>query len=225
MRLMPTARRLSALVTAQAPVDSTVRQVAGVLAVWQPAGRRPTSRGPGICLAARDLAPAVGDVRPWLAAATGQQPGAMPAPEATSRQQADNDTAGPARRFVVVIGKPAYDGSVCRVDDPDRLLRIWSLLAATYEQSNWAALPPEVVPGLQRQLAVIRRELEAAVSAPLVAELRRILPPQDAAPSVGAMRIEYALLLSWAGSLMVEVLRSLAVVGERRSRREQPVNR
>jgi len=144
----------------------------------------------------------------------------MDKPEATSGRQAENDVAVPAR-FVVIVGKPAGDGSACRIEAPDRLLRVWSLLQATYEQSDWAALPPESVPGLQRQLKAIRRELEQAVSPPLTAELRRILPPQDTAPSVGALRIECAVLLSWSGSLMVELLRALAVANERHPRPER----
>ena len=123
-------------------------------------------------------------------------------------------------RFAVIIGKPAGDGSACRVEAPDRLLRVWSLLQATYEQSDWAALPAEGVPALQRQLQAIRRELEKAVSPPLAAELRRIMPPQDTTPSVGALRIECAVLLSWSGSLMVEILRALAVASERRPQPE-----
>ena len=143
----------------------------------------------------------------------------MEKPEATTGRQADNDMAAPAR-FAVIIGKPAGDGSASRVEAPDRLLRVWSLLQATYEQSDWAALPAEGVPALQRQLQAIRRELERAVSPPLAAELRRILPPQDGEPSVGALRIECAALLSWSGSLMVEILRALAVANERRPRPE-----
>jgi hypothetical protein len=138
----------------------------------------------------------------------------MEKPAAVSGRPAENDIAGPAR-FAVIIGKPAAGGSACRVEAPDRLLRVWSLLRATYEQSDWAALPPDSVPALQRQLQVIRRDLEKAVSPPLEAELQRLLPPQDAAPSVGALRIECAVLLSWSGSLMVEILRSLAVASER----------
>jgi hypothetical protein len=143
----------------------------------------------------------------------------MEKPEATSRRQADNDMAAPTR-FAVIIGKPAGDGSACRVEAPDRLLRVWSLLQATYEQSDWAALPAEGVPALQRQLQAIRREFERAVSPPLAAELQRILPPQDGEPSVGALRIECAALLSWSGSLIVEILRALAVANERRPRPE-----
>jgi len=139
--------------------------------------------------------------------------------EATTRgRQAGKNAAWPTRRFVVVIGRSADDASACRVEEPDRLLRIWSLLEATYEQSDWARLPPEGAPGLQRQLYAIRRELEETVSPALVAELQRILPPRDAPPSVGALRIECALLLSWAGSLMLEILRALAVADEHLSR-------
>jgi len=141
----------------------------------------------------------------------------MEKPAATSGRQAENDVAVPAR-FAVIIGKAVGDGSACRIEAPERLLRVWSLLQATYEQSDWAALPPGSVPALQRQLQAIRRELEKAVSPPLAAELRRILPPQDAAPSVGALRTEYAVLLSWSGSLVMEILRALAVASERRPR-------
>jgi hypothetical protein len=132
----------------------------------------------------------------------------------TSGRQAENDVAVP-RRFVVIIGKAEVDGVADRVEAPDRLLRVWSLLQATYGQSDWGALPPESLLALQRQLQAVRRELEQAVSPPLAAELRRILPPQDAVPSVGALRIECAVLLSWSGSLTEETLRSLAAASER----------
>jgi hypothetical protein len=139
----------------------------------------------------------------------------MEEPEAIRGRQAGDDIAAPAGRFIVIVGKPAGEDSADRIEEPDRLLRVWWLLQATYEQMNWAALPSEGVPGLQRQVQAIRRELERAVSPSLVAELRRILPSANAAPSVGALRIEYAVLLSWSGSLMVEMLRALAAAHER----------
>jgi hypothetical protein len=92
----------------------------------------------------------------------------------------------------------------------------------TYEQADWDALRPEQVLGLQRQLQATRRELEGAVSPPLAAELRRIMPVQDAAPGTGALRIEYAVLLSWSGSLVAEMLRALAAMQERA--RRQPLD-
>jgi hypothetical protein len=139
-------------------------------------------------------------------------------PEDTIAGQAAGSIPGPARRLVVVVAKPPDGGSACRIEDPGRLLRLWSLLQATSELLDWAALSPEDMPGLQHQSQAIRRELETAVSASLAAELRRILPSQDATPSVGALRIEYALLLSWSGSLVVQMLRSLAAAHERLSR-------
>jgi hypothetical protein len=118
-------------------------------------------------------------------------------------------------RFAVIVGEPADGSSACRVQQPCRLLRVWSLLRATYEQVDRTALPPEGMPPLQRQLQMIRHDLEQAVSPPLAAELRRILPAQDAAPSAGALRIECAVLLSWTSSLVIQMLGVLAAEGER----------
>jgi hypothetical protein len=125
-------------------------------------------------------------------------------------------------RFVVAVGEPADGGSGCRIEEPDRLLRIWSLLQATCEQLDSATLPPEGIPGLQRQLQAIRRELDRAVSLPLAAELRRILPAHETAPSAGALRIECAVLLSWVGSLVVQMLTSFGAVYERQQHPQAP---
>jgi hypothetical protein len=155
------------------------------------------------------------DEWPWPGAAAGRHPGCMEKPEAARGRQAGDDIAAPARRFTVLVGKPAGQGSDDRIEEPDRLLRVWSLLEATYEQTDWAALPPGGVPGLQRQVQAIRRELERAVSPSLAAELRRILPSGNAAPSADALRIEYAVLLSWSGSVMAEMFRAFAAAHER----------
>jgi hypothetical protein len=71
---------------------------------------------------------------------------------------------------------------------------------------------------LQRQLRVIRHELENTVSPPLAAELRRLAPPRDEAPSAAGLRIECALLTSWAGSLTVQMLSALGAARERLAR-------
>jgi hypothetical protein len=118
-----------------------------------------------------------------------------------------NDAATtPVRRFVVIVGERGDGGSAFRIEDPARLLRAWALLQATSEQLDGATLPPEGMPAVQRQLQVIRREVERAVSPPVAAELQRIMPSQDGAPSAGALRIEYAVLLSWVGSLVMQML-------------------
>jgi Bacterial proteasome activator len=124
----------------------------------------------------------------------------------------------PVRRFAVVVGEPAGD-SACRIEAPGRLLRVWSLLQATHDQIEHAALPPEGMPRLQRQLQAIRRELENTVSPPLAAELRRIAPPRDEAPSVAGLRIECAVLASWTGSLTMQMLGTLEAASKRLSRR------
>lgn len=123
--------------------------------------------------------------------------------------------ATPPRRYAVVVGKHAGDGSAYRIEDPPRLLRVYSLLQATYEQLDAAHLPPEGMPGVQRQLELIRRETERAVSPALVAELRRILPVSAAAPSAGGLRIECAVLVSWVGILVEQMLTVLVASGER----------
>ena len=112
----------------------------------------------------------------------------------------------PVRRFVVIVGEPADGGSACRIEDPARLLRLWLLLQATLDELEGTALPPEGMPGLQRQLQVIRRELDRAVSPSLAAELRRILPPQDAEPSASMVRIECAALATWVSGLVLQML-------------------
>ncbi len=144
-----------------------------------------------------------------LTAAAGRQPGYMERPKTAGRRRAASGVAASARRFAVIVGKGVGDGSACQIEAPGRLLRLRSLLNAAYEQIDRAALPPEGMPALQRQLQAIRRELEDTVSPPLAAELRRILPPQDGAPSAGALRIECAALLSWANSLAIQMLSEL----------------
>jgi hypothetical protein len=126
--------------------------------------------------------------------------------------------ATPLRRYAVVVGEHAGGDSAYRIEDPARLLRAYSLLQATYEQLDAATLPPEGMPGVQRQLGLIRRETERAVSPALVAELRRVLPSPPAAPSAGGLRIECAVLVSWVGSLVEQMLTVLVAAGDRSRR-------
>ncbi len=149
-----------------------------------------------------------------LTAAAGRQPGYMERPKTAGRRRAASGVAASARRFAVIVG----DGSACRIEAPGRLLRLQSLLQATGEQIDRAALPPEGMPALQRQLQAIRRELEDTVSPPLAAELRRILPPRDEVPSAGALRIECAALLNWANSLAIQMLSQIEAARARLSR-------
>jgi Protein of unknown function (DUF2587) len=147
----------------------------------------------------------------------------MEANEVASRQPAQDASTTPLRGFVVVVGEPADGGSAFRIEDPARLLRVWALLQATAEQLNGATLPPEGMPALQRQLQVIRREAERAVSPPVAAELERIMPSQDEAPSAGALRIECAVLVSWVASLVMQMLRTF--VAHANDGKQVPVTR
>jgi hypothetical protein len=148
------------------------------------------------------------------------------AQDATSQSRDHDGAAATAvRRYVVIVGERADGGSALRIDDPARLLRVYSLLQATLGQLEGATLPPEGMPVAQQQLEVIRRETERAVSPALAAEFRRILPSHDAAPSAGALRIECAVLASWVESLVVQMLANLAAAHERSqqvSARPQP---
>jgi len=144
----------------------------------------------------------------------------MEAAKIISSQPKDG-VAAPGR-YVVAVDEPADGGSACRIEEPDRLLRVWSLLQATCQQLDSATLPPEGIPGLQRQLQAIHRELDRAVSPPLADELRRILPAHETAPSAGALRIECAVLLSWVGSLVVQMLTSFGAAYERLQHPQTP---
>ena len=133
----------------------------------------------------------------------------------TIGQPGQDGSTTPVRGFAVIVGEHADGGSALRIEDPARLLRVWALLQATRAQLDSATLPPEGMPRLQRQLKSIRRELERAVSPPLAAELQRILPSHDAAPSAGALRIDCAVLSSWAGGLVMQMLGIFVAAPER----------
>lgn len=139
----------------------------------------------------------------------------METAEVTGGQPVDDGNAGPLRQFIVMVSEPADGDSAFRVEEPARLLRLWSMLRATSKEVDRGTLPPEGIPALQRQLQAIRGELEQAVSPPLAAELRRILPSHDAVPDAGTLRIECAILFSWAESLVVQTLTALVAAKER----------
>lgn len=132
-----------------------------------------------------------------------------------SRQPGDDGSVVPVRRFVVIVGEPADRGSANRIEDPARLVRLWLLLQATHDQLAGTALPPQGMSGWQRQPQVFGRERDRAVSPPLAAELRRLLPPQDAEPSASMVRIEYAALATWVSGLVPQMLAASVAARER----------
>jgi proteasome activator-like protein len=169
----------------------------------------------------QDLMQAISGRRSLAAGNRDREPGYMEAVQDTMGRSQDHEdamAATPLHGYVVIIGEHAGGGSADRIQNPVRLLRVYALLQATLEQLRGAALPPEGMPGLQRQFQVIRREIERAVSPSLAVELRQILPPHEAAPSAGAVRIECAGLASWVESLVAQMLTVLTAAQERSQR-------
>lgn len=108
--------------------------------------------------------------------------------------------------LVIALNRPGTDGEASRVA-PGRVLRMWTVLAATDRELHQPpALSPDVLPRLRRALQVVRMELTRSVSAPLAAELTDLLPPQPASPGLDELRVECASLLGWTGGLVQEIL-------------------
>ena len=82
---------------------------------------------------------------------------------------------GTPPRLAVIMGRPADASRVCRVDAPDRVLRIWAMLASADGELHQASLRPGEVARLQRQLDALTAELERSLSPALAAELHRLV--------------------------------------------------
>ncbi|HTQ94345.1 MAG TPA: proteasome activator [Streptosporangiaceae bacterium] len=119
-------------------------------------------------------------------------------------------------RLAVIMGRPADASRVCRVDAPDRVLRIWAMLASASVELHQASLGPEVVARLQRQLDALVAELERSLSPALASELHHLADYQ-AGPELTAdeLRVEYATLLSWTIGLVIGILTELEVASAR----------
>jgi len=139
--------------------------------------------------------------------------------------QPDAEVVTPPR-LAVIMGRTADASRVCRVDAPDRVLRIWAMLASADGELRQASLRPEAVTRLQRQLDVLIAELEQSLSPALAGELRRLIgrkPGTDL--TADELRVEYATLLSWTIGLVIGILTELEMAGARVGRaasRRQP---
>lgn len=110
-------------------------------------------------------------------------------------------------RLAVTMGRPADASRVCRVDAPDRVLRIWAMLASADGELHQASLRPGEVARLQRQLDALTAELERSLSPALAAELHRLVGPKNAdALTPDELRVEYAMLLAWTVGLVIGIL-------------------
>jgi hypothetical protein len=121
--------------------------------------------------------------------------------------------------LAVVMDRPTDASRICRVDAPDRVLRIWAMLRNGDEELRQASLRPEMTARLQRQLDALTAELERSLSPALAGELHRIIDrDKDTELTAGELRVEYATLLAWTIGLVIEILTQLEATGAKIAR-------
>jgi len=132
--------------------------------------------------------------------------------------QPDAEVVTPPR-LAVIIGRSADASRVCRVDAPDRVLRIWAMLASASVELHEASLRPGTVARLQRQLDVLVAELEQSLSPALAGELHHVVDRKASTElTTDELRVEYAALLSWTIGLVIGILTELEMASARTAR-------
>jgi hypothetical protein len=127
--------------------------------------------------------------------------------------QPEAEAAAPLR-LAVVMDRPADASRICRVDAPDRVLRIWAMLSIADGELHQASLRPEMTARLQRQLDTLTAELERSLSPALAGELHRIIDwEHDTEFTADELRVEYATLLAWTVGLVIEILIQIDAAG------------
>ena len=122
-------------------------------------------------------------------------------------------------RLVVTIGRPADASRPCRVDAPDRVLRIWAMLASADAELHQARLRPEAVARLRRQFDSLTAELERSLSPALADELHHLIGRKASAGfTPDELRVEYATLLAWTAGLVIGILSEIEVASARTAR-------
>jgi hypothetical protein len=126
----------------------------------------------------------------------------------TEHQRAGHDEAAP--RLAIILRERSGSGCANRVEAPDRVLRMWSLLNTADEELHHVTRPG-AVGRLQRQLEAVTAELERSVSPTLASELHHLVGHGGTVPiTLPELRIEYASVLGWAGGLVIAMLSELA---------------
>ena len=120
-------------------------------------------------------------------------------PAGPARQQEAEAVAPP--RLAVVVDRPADANRICRVDAPDRVLRIWAMLSNANGEFREASLRPEMTARLQRQLDVLTAELQRCLSPALAGELHRILDRQQLTPTSRRTNCASSTRPCWPGQL------------------------
>lgn len=124
----------------------------------------------------------------------------------TKADEQASERATPAPRLVIALDGPVTGRGACRVEAPDRVLRMWAVLSATDGELHQPTLTPAALPRLQRSLQAVRKVLDRSVSAPLAEELHHLLRPRATSPVSDELRIECASLLGWTGGLVLGIL-------------------
>jgi hypothetical protein len=131
------------------------------------------------------------------------------APVGTTPQPVGHDEA--AARLAVVLNGHSGSPRPCRVEAPDRVLRMWTLLNTADDELHQAKLSPGAAARLERQLRVITTELERSVSPVLADELHHLIGQgRNASPTLAELRVDYASVLGWTGGLVIAMLDQLA---------------
>jgi hypothetical protein len=145
--------------------------------------------------------------------------GTKPAGPAGQPEIEPDADAVPAPCLAVVMDRPTDASRICRVDAPDRVLRIWAMLRNAGEELRQASLRPEMTARLQRQLDALTAELEKSLSPALAGELHRIIDrDKDIELTAGELRVEYATLLAWTIGLVIEILTQLEAASKKIAR-------
>lgn len=132
------------------------------------------------------------------------------APAGTTPQPAGHDEAAP--RLAIVVNGHSGPPPGCRVEAPDRVLRMWTLLNTADDELHQAKLPPGAATRLERQLRAVTTELERSVSPVLADELHHLIGQgQNASPTLDELRVDYASVLGWTGGLVIAMLDQLAL--------------
>jgi len=127
-------------------------------------------------------------------------------------------------RLAVIMDRPAVAGRVCRVDAPDRVLRIWAMLASANGELHQASLRPGEVAWLQRRVGALTAELERSLSPALASELHHLVGRKAGTElTADELRVEYAALLSWTIGLVIGILTELEQASAKAARAAGPV--
>jgi Protein of unknown function (DUF2587) len=119
------------------------------------------------------------------------------------------------RRRVVIVLDAARARDTYRVEAPDRVLRMFGLLEAAWDELDLTTVPPQDRTRVQRLLETVSAELERSVSPALADELHELVRHAEAVPSTAELRIEYSSLLGWASGLVAAMLDQLAAARDK----------